>query len=113
MNDTGNEIIDRYILLGGSANAPKDTGVHNVFNVISVSMLIDRETHCIHNAQVNVPSKLTQQYFSALVEGFCVLDSTNELYQSIRKNIMTSSNNAIIQALKMAILRYRDKIEEK
>ena len=113
MNDVTHEIVDRYVLLGGSANAPKETGVHNVFNVISVSMLIDRETHCIHHAQINVPSKLTQQYFSSLVEGFCVLDSTEELYQSIRKNIMTSSNNAIIQALKMAILRYKDKMEEK
>lgn len=107
------KLVDKYILLGGSANAPKDTGVHNVFNVISVSMLIDRKTHCIHKARLNVPSELTQEYFEDLVEGFCVLDSPEELYQAIRKNILTSSSSAIVQALKMAILRYKDKMEEK
>lgn len=106
------ELVDKYVLVAGSANAPKDTGVHNVFNVISVSMLIDRKTHCIHKARLNVPSELTREYFSDLVEGFCVLDSAERLCYLIRKNIMTSSSNAIIQALKMAILRYRDRIEE-
>ena len=107
------ELVDKYILLGGSANAPKGTGVHSVYHVISVSMLVNRETHCIEKAKLNVPSPLTQEYFSDLVTGFCVLDAPDELYQKIKKNILTTSTGAIIQAMKMVFLRYKDKMDEK
>lgn len=105
-------LVDKYILLAGSANAPKETGVYNTYHVVSVSMFIDRETHRIEKARVNMPSELTREYFADLVEGFCVLDSPEELFQSLRKNLLSSSTGAIIQALKMAFLRYKDKMEE-
>ncbi len=107
------DLVDKYILLAASANAPKETGVHSMYNVVSLSLLVERDTHCIYKAKVNMPSELTQAYFADLLEGFCVLDAPDALYQEIRKNVLIPSAGAVIQALKMAFQRYRDKIEEK
>lgn len=107
------ELVDKYILLAASANAPKETGVHSMYNVVSLSMLIDRETHCVYKAKINMPSELTQAYFSDLLEGFCVLNAPDELFLEIRKNLLIPSAGAVIQALKMAFQRYKDKMDEK
>lgn len=107
-----NELIEKYILLAGTANAPKETGAYNMYHVISVSMLINRENHCIVKATINVPSKLTKAYFEALLQGFCVLDDPEALFQQLRKNLLMPSTGAAIQALKMAFLRYKNKLEE-
>lgn len=106
------ELVDKYILLAASANAPKETGVHSVYNVVSLSMLVDRETHCVYKAKINMPSELTQAYFADIMTGFCVLDAPDELFQIIKKNLLIPSAGAVIQALKMAFQRYKDKMNE-
>ncbi len=103
-------LVDKYILIGGSANPPKETGVHTQYNVISVSLYINRKTHLIEKAKLNVPSELTQAYVADLLVGYCLLDSPEDLYQTIRENVLLTSTNAIIQALKVAFSRYRDKV---
>ena len=106
-----NNLVNKYILVGGSANPPKETGVHTQYNVISVSLYINRETHCIAKAKLNVPSELTQAYIADILVGYCLLDSPEGLYQTIRENVLLASTNAIIQALKVAFIRYKDKID--
>lgn len=103
-------LVDKYILIEGSANPPKETGVHTQYNVISVSLYINRKTHLIEKAKLNVPSELTQAYVADLLVGYCLLDSPEDLYQTIRENVLLTSTNAIIQALKVAFSRYRDKV---
>ena len=44
--------------------------------------------------------------------GFCVLDAPDELFQTIKKNLLIPSAGAVIQALKMAFQRYKDKMNE-
>lgn len=107
------EIVEKYVLLAATANAPKETGAYNLFHVISVSMLVNRKTHCIEAATINVPSKLTQAYFEGLLYNFCILDDPEELFQNLRKDLLMPSTGAAIQALKMAFLRYKDKMMEK
>lgn len=103
-------LMDQYILVGGSANPPKETGVYNLYNVVSVSMYVDRKTNCVVKAKLNVPSELTQDYMADILEGYCLLESPEPIYQKVRENMLISSANAVNQALKVAFSRYRDKI---
>jgi hypothetical protein len=103
------DLVEKYVLIGGSANPPKETGVYNLYTVVSVSMYVNKENHCVEKAKINVPSELTQAYLADILEGYCLLDSPEALYQEIRENALITSTNAIIQALKVAFTRYKDK----
>lgn len=104
------DISEKYILIGGSANPPKETGVYKEYGVVSLTMYVNRETHVVEHFQLNLPSPLTQEYVADIVEGYCILDNPEKLFSAIHDSVLISSGGAIVQALKVAFARYRDKL---
>ena len=99
---------EHYILVGGSAESPQGTGIREMYRVMSVSFLVDRQSHCIAAAHFNVISPLSQQYLSDLAVGYCMDDPVEPLLEMVRTNAFLSSSNAVMQAIKAAFSRYRD-----
>lgn len=99
---------DKYILVGGSAQPPQGTGIHEMYHVMSISFLVQKETHQIEDAYFNVISPLTQQYLKDLVLDYSLLEPVEPLLETIRSHALLTASNAIIQAIRCAFTRYHD-----
>lgn len=101
--------MEGRVLVGGTAQPPKEI---TIYNIMTVQLLIDTETHCIVNSHFNLISPLTQACMEELVNGYCVDDSLEPLFKEIKSKVCLSTTGSLIQAIKNAIERYKDKIHK-
>ncbi|GAB6156145.1 hypothetical protein JCM17380_48970 [Desulfosporosinus burensis] len=98
--------MEGRILVGGTAQPPKEI---TVYNIMTVQLLIDVETSCIVESHFNLISPLTQSCMEELVNGYCLDDSLEPLFKQIKAKIWLSTTGSLIQALKNAVERYKEK----
>lgn len=99
--------MEGCILVGGNAKPPKEI---TVYKIMSVQLLIDVNTHRIVQSNFNLISPLTQACLEELVNGYCVEESLEPLFQTIKEKICLSTTGSLIQAIKNAVERYREKM---
>lgn len=105
------KISDKYILVGGVAQPPKDTGVANHFGQLNISLYVNHKTHIVEDAFFNMISPLTQEYLRHIVIGYCMLDPIEPILDELRKSALISSSNTVGQAMKCAIKKYRSQLK--
>ncbi|MDK2986166.1 MAG: hypothetical protein PWQ96_1810 [Clostridia bacterium] len=101
--------MDGRILVGGCAKPPKEI---TVYNIMTVQLLVDVETNCIVESNFNLISPLTQACLEELVNGYCIDDSLEPLFKEIKEKICLSTTGSLIQAIKNAVERYKEKIRK-
>ncbi len=99
--------MENCILVGGTAQPPKEL---TVYNIMAVQLLIDMETNRIVESHFNLISPLTQACLEELVNGYCVADSLEPLFKKIKAHICLSTTGSLIQAIKNAVERYKEKV---
>ncbi|MEL7564558.1 MAG: DUF3870 domain-containing protein [Dehalobacterium sp.] len=99
--------MEGRILVGGTAQPPKEL---TVYNIMAVQLLIDVKTNCIVESHYNLISPLTQACLEELVNGYCIDDSLEPLFKKIKAQICLSTTGSLIQAIKNAVERYREKM---
>jgi hypothetical protein len=101
--------MEGRILVGGTAQPPKEI---TVYNIMSVQLLIDLKTSCIVESHFNLISPLTQACLEELVNGYCVNNSLEPLFNEIKSKICLSTTGSLIQAIKNAVERYKEKVNK-
>jgi len=98
--------MDDRILVGGTAKPPKEV---TVYKTMTVQLLVDVKTNCIVESNFNLLSPLTRACLEELVNGYCLDDSLEPLFKEIKEKICLSTTGALIQAIKNAVERYKEK----
>jgi len=100
--------MEGRILVGGTSLPPKEI---TVYNIMTIQLLIDLETSCIVESNFNLLSPLTRACMEELVNGYCLDDSLEPLFKEIKEKICFSTTGALIQAIKNAVERYKEKVK--
>jgi hypothetical protein len=99
--------MESRVLVGGTAQPPKEI---TVYNIMAVQLLIDVKTNQIVESNFNIISPLTRACLEELVNGYCVDDSLEPLFKEIKSKIFLSTTGPLIQAIKNAVDRYKEKV---
>ncbi|MGN0159132.1 MAG: DUF3870 domain-containing protein [Brotaphodocola sp.] len=97
-----------YFLVAGGAQTPRNTNLNDVYQIVSVQLLVHKETKIVEDANVNVISPLTAEFFRDAVVGYCMDDPIDPLLDYLKENLLTPATSSTIQALRAAVLRYRE-----
>ncbi len=97
-----------YFLVAGGAQTPRNTNLNDVYQTVSVQLLVNKKTKIVEDANVNVISDLTAGYFRDSVIGYCVDDPIEPLLDYLKDHMLTPATGSTIQALRSAVLRYRE-----
>jgi len=94
------------IFVTGVAKPSKDDPIASVYEVIFLSLVIDRETDIIVDATCNTAREMTKDFICSLLIGRNIAEGTDAIVQEIRGRFFGLAQKAIIVALKDAHNRY-------
>lgn len=97
-----------YFLVAGGAQTPRNTNLNDVYQIVSVQLLVNKKTKVVEEANVNVISPLTAKFFQEAVVGYCMDDPIDPVLEYLKENMLTPATGSTIQALRSAVLRYRE-----
>ena len=97
--------MEGRILVGGTAMPPKEI---TVYKIMTVQLLIDVKTNCIVESNFNLLSPLTRVCLEEMVNGYCI-DDLEPLLKEIKEKVCLSTTGSLIQAIKNAVERYKEK----
>lgn len=97
-----------YFLVAGGAQTPKNTNLNDVYQTVSVQLYVNKHTKIVEKAHLNVISPLTAAFFEEVVVGYCMDDPIEPVLDYLKDNLLTPATGSTIQALRAAVLRYRE-----
>ena len=97
-----------YFLVAGGAQTPKNTNLNDMNQTVSVQLYVNKRTKIVEKANLNVISPLTAEFFREVVEGYCMDDPIEPVLDYLKENLLTPATGSTIQALRSAVVRYRE-----
>ena len=97
-----------YFLVAGGAQTPKNTNLNDMYQTVSVQLYVNKKTKIVTKAHLNVISPLTAEFFREVVEGYCMDDPIEPVLDYLKENLLTPATGSTIQALRSAVVRYRE-----
>ncbi|MEL7564560.1 MAG: DUF3870 domain-containing protein [Dehalobacterium sp.] len=97
-----------YVLVSGFAQTPKGTPLNEIYKSTSAILLVDKRTHCVINSDFCVVSPLTREVLQKLIQGYCLAEPFENWANKVKNLVTIPSLEAILQAAKSAIKRYKD-----
>ena len=98
------------ILVSGFSLTPKGTPCHEEYKFVGAILLVDKPTHTVVKADFTVLSPLTKEVLSSLIVGESLLQPMDKLTEKFRTRIFTPSIGAVLQAIRAAVERYKEVI---
>ncbi len=89
----------------GYAKLPQGITASELYKVICVGLLVDKETSVIEEAECSLVTKLANRVFSELVVGKTLLD-IEEIEEAFANCYYGSAKKALISALKTCYEKY-------
>ncbi len=95
-------------LVAGGAQTPRNTNLNDIYQTVSVQLIVSKKTKKVVDAHINVISPLTAKYFKDAVIGYCMDDPVEPLLEYLKGHLLTPATGSTIQALRAAVIRYRE-----
>ncbi len=97
----------QYVLVSGTAKVTKESIVYTTSEYIGVSFMIDKESHCVADADFNTLSDMHSMYLRQIVLGFCMDDPIEQLLQEIKQHVYIAISGSVLQAIRNLAERYK------
>ena len=105
-------VHDQCFILGGYAQPPRDTAVMFAFHTLYCQLLVNKSSHCVVDCYLNLPSPLARDYISEIIRGHCMDEDLEPLLAKIRENTHLLITNSVIHALRNALERYKELMDD-
>lgn len=69
--------------------------------------MIDKESHCVADADFNTLSDMHNMYLRQIVLGFCMDDPIEQLLQEIKQHVYIAISGSVLQAIRNLAERYK------
>lgn len=107
MNPDDIRFSDSWVLATGSAQLPEGMRLSGPKQSFTCSLLLDRSDDRVIDASFSFLAGISEQYLAAMVVGRRLPHEWNELEQDVREHIFAPAQAVILQALRIAVDRYR------
>jgi len=101
------KLSKNMIFITGQARPLKDDVINNVYQVLSLSLIIDRETNIIVDADCTTVMSLTSNFIKEIIIGRNIITDINDIEHEIRERFFGLIQKPLIVSLKDAYNRYR------
>lgn len=95
------------IYLTGEAKSPTNNPITSQWGLFFIGLVVDTETHVIHDADCTATLRLTVEFVRELLVGRSLL-ADDALVESITDRYHGSSQRALAAAVRSAAAKYRD-----
>lgn len=99
------------IFISGYARLPQGITAEEMYTVMVVGMIVDRETGMILDAECSLVTDLAKKFFRELLVGKS-LNQITEIEEALTLRYYGSARKALISAIKIAYEKYRQILSE-
>jgi hypothetical protein len=99
------------IFVSGYARLPQGTTAEEMYSVMVVGMIVDRNTGLIVDAECSLVTDLARKFIAELLVGKS-LNNVTEIEEALTLRYFGSARKALISAIKIAYEKYRQIISE-
>lgn len=99
------------IFISGYARLPQGITAEEMYTVMVVGMIVDRNTGLILDAECSLVTDLAKKFIKELLVGKS-LDHITEIEEALTLRYFGSARKALISAIKIAYEKYRQVLSE-
>lgn len=104
---------DTSVLVTGHAKPLKDDAIHTVYQVFSLSLIVETKTDCILDLACTTVMEESEEFIRMIFRNKNIVMDMEELMDQIRRRFLTQAQKPLIVALKDAQNRYLTAYPEK
>ncbi len=94
------------VFVTGQARPIKDDVINNVYQVLTLSLIIDRESNIIIDADINTVLNITKKFIQEIILGKNIVSDIDSIESEIRERFFGLIQKPLIVSLKDACNRY-------
>jgi len=101
------------IFVTGQAKPGKEDAINNVYQVYSLSLIIDPQTDIIHDLACTCAFEMTNQFLRSMICGKNFLTDKDEIIAEVKSRFLAISQKTFLAAFKDAQNRYLMEFHDK
>jgi len=103
--------MGREVVVGGYAKMPEGTGARHVYETLTVSALVDRDSHTVLRADSTLLTTVGREWISDHLVGIDLLAEPNPFLALVERDFWGQSQAALMQSFRDLVRRYRHNID--
>lgn len=103
--------MGREVVVGGYAKMPEGTGARRLYETLTVSVLVDRESNIVLCADSTLLTTVGREWISGHLVGIDLLVEPNPFLALVERDFWGQSQAALMQAFRDLVRRYRHNID--
>ena len=107
------EASSSMVFVTGQAKPGKEDAINNVYQVYSLSLIIDSKTGLIHDLACTCAFEMTNQFLRDMICGRHFIDDKDKIMADIKNRFLAISQKTFMAAFKDAQNRYLTEFQNK
>lgn len=103
--------VGREVVVGGYAKMPEGTGARRVYETLTVSVLVDRDSHTVLRADSTLLTTVGREWIAEHLVGIDLLAEPNPFLAAVERDFWGQSQAALTQSFRDLVRRYRHNID--
>ena len=100
------------VLLSGYAKLPANTTIEVAYHILVVTVLFDKRTGVIVDAEASMITELTKNFVKKLLIGYNLNDGPEELMEVFENFYYGNAKKALETAIRSLFIKYKDYVAE-
>lgn len=100
------------VLLSGYAKLPSNTTIEAAYHILVVTVLFDKRTGVIVDAEASMITELTKNFVKKLLVGYNLNDGPEELMEVFENFYYGNAKKALETAIRSLFIKYKDYVAE-